>query len=169
MLFSQAGIRFTCPEDKIYVPGFFCQLSVKIMTKLNISYPFSLKYFGSLWIDQIYRHEITQVCQTGIVLKCPGLFEGELIVAIDEEHKSVVFAMSASKPDFEAITSIFHELVETSFPQCILLFLLYFIDVAYISEVLRKYCAPYASERAVCAFKAVDYFRQLESWSPTPR
>jgi hypothetical protein len=33
----QGGVRFNAPEGIVFVPGFFCQLIVKYLKKLNVS------------------------------------------------------------------------------------------------------------------------------------
>lgn len=50
---------------------------------------------------------------------CSGLFHGEVIVAIDRDAHSIVFAMLASDPDLERIVEIFHDLNQREFVQCI--------------------------------------------------
>jgi hypothetical protein len=43
----QGGLRFKALEGKVFIPGFFCQLIVKYLKKLNVSSLFST-VFGSL-------------------------------------------------------------------------------------------------------------------------
>eukprot|EP00026_Physarum_polycephalum_P000711 Phypoly_transcript_00712.p1 GENE.Phypoly_transcript_00712~~Phypoly_transcript_00712.p1 ORF type:complete len:920 (-),score=65.02 Phypoly_transcript_00712:1306-4065(-) len=98
-----SGIRITVPrKDMIFVPGFYCQLAVKILSRLNI-----------------YQEDIITVCQNGMLIQCAGLFHGQLIVMIDLTNQHLVFAMMASRPDYEYITSVFNELLQMSYPQYI--------------------------------------------------
>jgi hypothetical protein len=59
------------------------------------------------------------MCQNGMLIRCPGLFAGELIVQMEPDNKSIVFAMLASNPDYELVTSIFFEMIRKSYPQYI--------------------------------------------------
>jgi hypothetical protein len=60
------------------------------------------------------------VCENGTVIQCPGLFARELIVMIEHSRKSILTVMNASDPNTEYATSVFNELVQTSFSNCIL-------------------------------------------------
>jgi hypothetical protein len=65
-----------------------------------------------------YRRELVCVCQNGMLIRCPGMFSGELIMMALPDSKHLVFAMMASNPNFEFITSAFHELIY-QYSQCI--------------------------------------------------
>ncbi len=54
-----------------------------------------------------------------MILTCPGMFSGELIVALDSSHKNTYFVMKSTNGDLEIFKTVFHSLVSTSFPQCI--------------------------------------------------
>lgn len=54
-----------------------------------------------------------------IVFRCPGLFHGEVIVALGEANRSLIFTMLAKSPSYEYASDVFHELVDDSFPQYI--------------------------------------------------
>ncbi len=60
-------------------------------------------------------------------MQCPGLFEGELIVTLDEKNKTIVFAMLAAKPDLEMLNQVFIDLCQKSFPQCIMFYLYFYM------------------------------------------
>lgn len=55
----------------------------------------------------------------GIVVCCPGLFDGQVIMLLEDGSKSIVFVMMASKPDSDLFITILTHLCKTSFPQCI--------------------------------------------------
>lgn len=58
-----------------------------------------------------------------MILTCPGMFAGELIVAIDSSHKNIVFALKSTNTDVEVFRTIFRSLVTKDFPQCIFFFI----------------------------------------------
>jgi hypothetical protein len=70
----------------------------------------------------IYREDITQVFYNGIIFKCPGLFQGEAIIILEKDAKSIIIAIMALYPDLEYFTSVFEKLTETSFQQCVLVY-----------------------------------------------
>jgi hypothetical protein len=78
-----------------------------------------------LKLNQTYKDDIVKVFQNGAVIKCPGLFEGEIIVEFENAKKSIIFAMIAPNPDLEYVTTVFKALISRSFPQCILHMLSY--------------------------------------------
>jgi hypothetical protein len=77
---------------------------------------------------KIYRREIEQVCQQGMALRSQGLFDGQVMMRIIPGNKCIVFAMIASNPDLDYIVSMFLELIQQSYHQCIpqLFIVLYF-------------------------------------------
>eukprot|EP00026_Physarum_polycephalum_P000718 Phypoly_transcript_00719.p1 GENE.Phypoly_transcript_00719~~Phypoly_transcript_00719.p1 ORF type:complete len:498 (-),score=49.29 Phypoly_transcript_00719:858-2351(-) len=95
-----AGVRLLAPHGMVFVRGFLCQFLIAIFTELNI-----------------YYDDIQTVCANGAVIKCPGLFDGELIVTIEPSDKSLIIAMNASDPDTEHIVQIFSELIQQKFSQ----------------------------------------------------
>jgi len=96
------GIRITAPKQTIFIPGFFCQLMVGILRKFNI-----------------FKEDLVNVYQNGAVIRCPGLFQGEMIVMIESSKKSIMFVMMAPDPDLEYAVSVFHHLVQSNFTQYI--------------------------------------------------
>lgn len=58
--------------------------------------------------------------QSGVILKTPD--QGEVVIALDESRSSliVVHLMTAKRPE-KSITSVFRELFESKFKQCIFL------------------------------------------------
>jgi hypothetical protein len=60
-----------------------------------------------------------KIFQNGAVIKCPGLFHGEIIVEFENSKKSIIFAMIAPNPDLEYVTTVFNTLIGRSFKQCI--------------------------------------------------
>jgi hypothetical protein len=73
-----------------------------------------------LKIKQTYKDDIVKVFQNGAVIKCPGLFQGEIIVKFENVRKLIIFAMIAPNPDLEYVTTVFKALISCSFQQCIL-------------------------------------------------
>ncbi len=80
----------------------------------------------------MYREDIVNVYQNGIAVKCPGLFQGEVLVMIEDNKKSLIFAMLATSPDLECMLGAYRSLVQ-SFPQCIqikcITFILLHVDI----------------------------------------
>lgn len=58
--------------------------------------------------------------ENGAIIRCPGLFAGEIIVMVEDSRKSIVIAMLASSPDTEYVISVIQELIQGHFPQYIL-------------------------------------------------
>ncbi len=54
-----------------------------------------------------------------MVLKCPGVFSGELIITLDSSHQSILFAIKSTNADLHFCKTIFNELVSQRFSQCI--------------------------------------------------
>jgi hypothetical protein len=59
------------------------------------------------------------VCKNGAIIMSPGLFDGELVVVMEPSCKSIIAAMNVSYPDTKQIVSVFYDLVQKSFLQCI--------------------------------------------------
>jgi hypothetical protein len=107
--FLLSGICFKVPQpDLVYLLEFYYQLMVTILSEWNVSqhnfllryYLFFFSFFFSfsfsffcffvlffflylfISFDQtkIFCHNIVQMCQNGMLIRCPGLFAGELIV-----------------------------------------------------------------------------------------
>ena len=68
---------------------------------------------------KIYNNDIKFVCSNGAVICCPGLFSGEMIVMNSVSHKSITITMNALAPDIEYAVSVFYDLVQRNFSQCI--------------------------------------------------
>lgn len=113
--YALLGIRFHSPKGTVYTPGFFCQLIVSLFETMNVS-KFSIPL---LFIDklQIFKEDILLVCENGAIIRCPGLFEGELIVMVEHTRRSIVVAMNATYPDLDDTTSAFRRLIQDKFPQ----------------------------------------------------
>lgn len=95
---------------------------VKLMSKLNVSAVlFSFYFFffmnDNLW--EIYKDDISKIAQNGGIIRCPGLFLGEMLVQLDSSNKFITFAMIARNPDIEVLTAVFKDLTTHSFSQCI--------------------------------------------------
>jgi hypothetical protein len=69
---------------------------------------------------KVYRHDIIKVGVNGVLLMCPGLMDGQLLVCTEScsQNKILLLAM-ASNPDLTPINKIFHQLIQEKFPQCI--------------------------------------------------
>lgn len=104
---------------------------MKVLAKLNESFSISfLLNFSLLHLTsyQIYKRNIVKMFQNGAVVKCPGLFAGEVIANLDASHRVITFTMMATNPDLNCFSSVFSELVSLSFIQCILfIFLLLYL------------------------------------------
>lgn len=122
---QQAGLRYSSPKGIIFMPGFFSQLIVKALKVLNVCT--TILYEVMLKTKQLCLEDIRKMYQNGAVLRCPGLFHGELVVAIDEEHSSIIYAMQGSNLDRDYVSSIFTKVVKRRFKQCIFL-LVFFIE-----------------------------------------
>lgn len=59
----------------------------------------------------------------GIHFKCPGVSDGEMIVELQNDARSLYFAMMASDPNLNVIVDLAEDLIYEHFPQCILIFL----------------------------------------------
>lgn len=55
----------------------------------------------------------------GIVIRCPGLFQGETIITLDQTRKSLIIAMMSTLETVESFSSCFRELCKSRFTQCI--------------------------------------------------
>eukprot|EP00026_Physarum_polycephalum_P001439 Phypoly_transcript_01440.p1 GENE.Phypoly_transcript_01440~~Phypoly_transcript_01440.p1 ORF type:complete len:1130 (-),score=207.03 Phypoly_transcript_01440:9-3374(-) len=97
---SITGVRFVAPPGTIFVQGFICQLLVELFNTLNV-----------------YKADIQMVCENGAIIRCPGLFAGEMIVMTEFSHKTLIIAMNASDPDTDYAVAVFNELVQNSFAQ----------------------------------------------------
>lgn len=69
--------------------------------------------------EQVYKEDIVVVRANGIVVRCPGLFQGEVIILVNESHKSIVVALMALKGDVDIFKKCFTELCQNKFIQCI--------------------------------------------------
>lgn len=111
------------PSNKIFVPGFLCQLEVAIMSKLNVSFLLQKKKRKKQEISSdfcyVYQEDIVNVYQNGIVARCPGLFQGEVLVMLEDNKASLIFVMMVTIPDLECLVGVFQSLVQRNFPQCI--------------------------------------------------
>lgn len=56
-----------------------------------------------------------------IAFNCPGLLDGEIIIALEDGAQSIVALMVATNPDLEYITSIFDEVIANFFRDILLL------------------------------------------------
>lgn len=66
-----------------------------------------------------------------MVLQCPGLFHGEVIIAIQANFQAIVVAIQASNPDLNVIPRIFEEISSSRFNQC-----MYYIFLPFILREL---------------------------------
>lgn len=114
------GLQIDTPSDIMFLPGFMCQLFVSFLSKLNVC---ALIYFFSfIYNHQSYQEEISTIKSNRIIFRCPGLFNGEVIVMVDASNKIITMVLMATKPNVEWFISIFQKLCQMSFNQCILLF-----------------------------------------------
>lgn len=67
----------------------------------------------------MYKEDIATVYENGAIIRCPGLFAGEILVMVEQSRTSIVIAMLASDPDIEYAVSVFRDLIQDNFPQCI--------------------------------------------------
>lgn len=65
----------------------------------------------------MYEREILQVYGNGILITCPGITDGQLIVC--NQGRTGVFAMVASSPNLERVQSVFDQLIQNKFASCI--------------------------------------------------
>jgi hypothetical protein len=75
--------------------------------------------FYFCYFTQIYKDDVKAVFENGAIVHCPGLFEGELVVMTELSRKSIVIAMNAAHPETEYIETVFTELIQKDFSQCI--------------------------------------------------
>lgn len=76
----------------------------------------------------------------GIIVRCPGFFEGEAIVAVNSSHKVITVALMATNPELQLFTSAFYNLCDRSFSQCIstinlLLHIILSIQIDIITDI----------------------------------
>lgn len=112
-----AGLRFSSPKNMVFIAGFFGQLIVKLMNALKVSVGFNI-ILCFLRLNKLFRENIIQFNSNGAVLQCPGLFHGELIIAMEAGSQSIIFAIQASNPDLRVISKVFNKLVSSRFRQC---------------------------------------------------
>lgn len=62
---------------------------------------------------------ISLIGQNGLVVKCPGMFDGEFIVDIEDGYESLIFALLAPNPNVDFALNVLHNLTQM-YPQCIL-------------------------------------------------
>lgn len=79
---------------------------------------------------QIYQEDIITVCANGAIVRCPGLFNGEMIVMVEHSHQSIIIAMNVAQIDIEDAVSTFRRLI-AHYPQCIFTFYLLQICTYY--------------------------------------
>lgn len=58
------------------------------------------------------------VCANGAIIRCPGLFDGEMIVMVESSSRAIVVAMNATDPNTWHAVSVFNKLVQKNFAQC---------------------------------------------------
>lgn len=111
-------------------------------------------------LGKIYKEDIVKIVQNGAVIRCPGLFVGEVIAKLDPSNKVITFTMMATNPDLDCFSSVFSDLVSNTFVQCILIRLCYFsllfykyyfvlyilIELQKILQLSQKSCALHASK-----------------------
>ncbi len=73
-----------------------------------------------------------------MILMCPGMFAGELIVLLDSDHKTIKFIIKSTNPDLFICKSTFNDLVTQYFAQCIIFHFgsVHFASSLYILESL---------------------------------
>lgn len=83
-----------------------------------------MKVIHILFFDSfyVYRKDVI-VNANGTIVRCPGLFQGEAIVMLEANSRSILFVMMALKPSIEFFQTIFYHLCQQSFLQCILYYL----------------------------------------------
>ncbi len=99
-----------------------------------------------LWTPKkkIFKDKVLEVGQNGMILTCPGMFAGELIVTMDKgDHSSVFVAIKSTNTELDFFKKIFRSLVNKNFPQCIFQtyftsLLLFCFRLFYISFILSK-------------------------------
>lgn len=69
---------------------------------------------------QVVKEHIPKVRANGVVVRCPGLFDGEAIIQVDEKNRFFLFSIMATKPTLDTFLDTFHELCQESYRQCIL-------------------------------------------------
>jgi len=77
-----------------------------------------LKLKNNCFWYQVYRDEIQMVCANGAIIRCPGLFDGEMIVMVESSSRAIVVAMNATDPNTWHAVSVFNKLVQKNFAQC---------------------------------------------------
>lgn len=64
---------------------------------------------------------IIRVGVNGLHITCPGVLDGEIILHVMPDCRSLYLLMMASSPDIQLLISNFLNLIHKNFPQCILL------------------------------------------------
>ncbi len=127
--FHHYGVQFVL-ENLVFVPGFFCQLEVQILNTLKESLILhTLTAHEQFDIIKVCKEKVTKVSQNGMIVTCPGLFTGEIIVVIATDHRSIFIILKSTSPSLDIATSVFRKLVSEQFPQCI------FLDITYCNLI----------------------------------
>ncbi len=112
-----------------------------------------------------------------MILMCPGLFAGELIVLLDSDHKTIKCIMKSTNPDLFICKSTFNELVTQYFAQCIFFQLgrfhsfrsapLYILEASFMNtdseckeQTLCSKCIRLAFMKEKVALNAIGFFEQ---------
>lgn len=77
-------------------------------------------------------------------MRSPGLFNGELIISVDETNRYITIALMATKPNLELFSSCFRGLCKRSFEQCIFFycFIHHFVLIKPYTESKESICCP---------------------------
>lgn len=67
----------------------------------------------------MHLEDVALIRANGLTVRCAGLFDGELIVMVDENHKALLIVMMASNPDLSLMMDSFSKLCYHNFVQCI--------------------------------------------------
>lgn len=90
---------------------------------LNVCFNYGQELLLHINLTNIKTHhkDIQIVRSNGIVVRCPGLFHGEVIIHVDESHKIILIALMSSNPSMSVFSSCFQQLCQKSFIQYILI------------------------------------------------
>ena len=69
--------------------------------------------------EKLYREDIRSIGVNGMCVVCPGVTDGQIIILLEDDTRSIMVVSTASNPDVKPICEILQKLVQKHFPQCI--------------------------------------------------
>ncbi len=107
---------------------------------------------------------ISLIGQNGLVVKCPGMFDGEFIVDIEDGNESLIFALLSPNPNVDFVLDALHNLTQI-YPQCILTYNFFYMNLTYRDigceeEVLCAVCLDSCFCSNIMKSKDISFFQE---------